>query len=53
METINYLDTPAECLGAINATLRRHTFAIERVATALENLASDRYCRGTEPREAN
>ena len=53
METKEYSNFETECLGAINATLRRHTFAIERVATALENLESDRYCRGTEPQEVN
>ena len=48
METINYLDPQAESLGAINATLRRHTFALERIAKALENLESVWYCRGNE-----
>jgi len=49
METINYLDTPAECLGAINATLRRHTFALERIAKSLENIEQ----QGTKEQEAN
>ena len=49
METINYLDSQAESLGAINATLRRHTFALERIAKALENIEQ----QGTEEQEAN
>jgi len=38
MEKINYLESRAESLGAINATLRRHAFALERIADALENI---------------
>ena len=49
METINYLNSQAECLGAINATLRRHTFAMERIAKALENIEQ----QGTEKKELN
>jgi hypothetical protein len=49
METINYLDSQTECLGAINATLRRHTFALERLAKAIENIEQ----QGTKEQEAN
>ena len=49
METIKYLDSQAECLGAINATLRRHTFALERIAKAIENIEQ----QGTKEQEAN
>jgi len=38
MEKTNYLESRAESLGAINATLRRHAFALERIADALENI---------------
>lgn len=49
METINYLDSQAECLGAINATLRRHTFAMERIAKAVEKIEQ----QGTKEKDAN
>ena len=49
METTNYLDSQAECLGAINATLRRNTFAMERIAKAIENIEQ----QGTEEKEVN
>ena len=49
METINNLDPQTHCLGAINATLRRHTFALERIAKVLENIEQ----QGTEDQEAN
>ena len=49
METTNYLDSQTECLGAINATLRRHTFALERLAKAIENIEQ----QGTEEKEVN
>ena len=49
METIKYLDSQAECLGAINATLRRQTHALERLAKAIENIEQ----QGTKEQEAN
>ena len=49
MEMINNLNSQAESLGAINATLRRHTFALERIAKALENIEQ----QGTEDQEVS
>ncbi|MDB4673154.1 hypothetical protein OAE76_01015 [bacterium] len=49
METTNYLDSQTECLGAINATLRRQTHAFERLAEAIENIEQ----QGTKEQEAN
>ncbi|MDB4486156.1 hypothetical protein N9025_01970 [Synechococcus sp. AH-707-B22] len=38
MDKINYLESRAESLGAVNATLRRHAFALERIDDSLENI---------------
>lgn len=49
MKMMNYLDSQTDCLGAINATLRRQTHALERLAKAIENIEQ----QGTKEEEAN
>tara|TARA_R100001198_G_C5162623_1_gene167064 strand:- start:395 stop:553 length:159 start_codon:yes stop_codon:yes gene_type:complete len=45
----NRVEAFQECLGAINATLRRQTHALERLAKAIENIEQ----QGTKEQEAN